>query len=183
MSKKLIITLSIIVVLIIAGMSLFSQYRSVYDRNVHLWSQYTAQRKVIAGSYDDMWKIIKQKGEISDKAADKFKEIYTSIISGRYSQGDGSLMKWVTEQNPNFDQSNYKDLSQSVEILRKEFRDKEMVIVAIMQEHENLENEFWSSMFLKDKRVMEYTQLLSTKTDDVIKTGIDDDIDVFSKTK
>ena len=47
MKKGKIIALVSIVILAICGWSLFSDYRTVYDKNVHLHSDYTAQNQVI----------------------------------------------------------------------------------------------------------------------------------------
>lgn len=181
--KKLIIALSIIAVLFIGVMSVFSTYRSTYDKNVELKNAFKAQKGVIAGNYDKMWKVIKTKAQVTDKAAQAFKDIYVPMIEGRYSKGDGSLMKWVTEQNPSFDQSIYKDLMQSIEALRSEFETEQKKILAIMEQHNNLRERFWSHIFLGDEPELDYTMILSTQTQDVVKSGKDDDIDVFEKSE
>ena len=58
---------------------------------------------------------------MTDEYKEAFREIYPQLIEGRYSQGDGSLMKWIQESNPNFDTSLYKDLMNSIEVERTYF--------------------------------------------------------------
>lgn len=169
MSKNLIITLSVFVVLLISGLTVFNTYRSTFDKNVELKNAFKAQKNVIAGNYDKMWKVLKQKANVTEQAAAAFKDIYVPMIEGRYSKGDGSLMKWVTEQNPQFDQSIFKDLMQSIEALR-----------SIKEQHDNLRERFWSHIFLGNEPELEYQMITSTQTQEVVKSG-KDDIDLFDK--
>jgi len=182
MSKNLIITLSIIGVLLISGFTVFNIYRSTYDKNVELNSAFKAQKNVIAGNFDKMWKVLRDQAHVTDKAAQAFKDIYVPMIEGRYSKGDGSLMKWVTEQNPQFDQSMYKDLMQSIEALRSEFENEQKKILAIKEQHDNLRGRFWSHIFLGDVPELEYLMITSTQTQNVVLTG-NDDIDMFQEKK
>lgn len=179
MKKGLIIAGILIILGIFVG-ALFSTYRSTYDKNVELVNAFEAQKKVVAGNFDKMWKVLRDKANVTDKAATAFKEIYIPMIEGRYSKGDGSLMKWVTEQNPNFDQSIYKDLMQSIEALRTEFETEQKKIAAIQEQHNNLRMRFWSHIFLGDVPPLEYTMITSTVTQDIVKSG-NDDMDLFGK--
>lgn len=181
MSKNLIITLSVFVVLLISGLTVFNTYRSTFDKNVELKNAFKAQKNVIAGNYDKMWKVLKQKANVTEQAAAAFKDIYVPMIEGRYSKGDGSLMKWVTEQNPQFDQSIFKDLMQSIEALRSEFETEQKKILAIKEQHDNLRERFWSHIFLGNEPELEYQMITSTQTQEVVKSGKDDDIDLFDK--
>jgi hypothetical protein len=180
MKKGLIITLTVIGIFVITSITLFNTYRSTYDRNVELKNQFKAQKNVIAGNFDKMWKVLRDKGNVTENAAKAFKDIYVPMIEGRYSKGDGSLMKWVTEQNPQFDQSLYKDLSNSIEALRSEFETEQKKILAIKEQHDNLRQRFWSHMFLGDEPELEYQMITSTVTQEVVKTG-KDDMDLFGK--
>jgi len=178
MSKKLIISLSVIAVLLISGITVFNAYRSTFDKNVELKNTFKAQKSVIAGNFDKMWKVLRDQAKVTDKAAAAFKDIYVPMIEGRYSKGDGSLMKWVTEQNPEFDQSNYATLMQSIEALRSEFEIEQKKILAIVEQHDNLRQRFWSRIFIGDEPPLEYLMITSTETQNVVQTGIDD-LDMF----
>lgn len=180
MKKGLIITLAVIGIFVITGLTLFNTYRSTYDRNVELKNQFKAQKNVIAGNFDKMWKVLRDKGNVTENAAKAFKDIYVPMIEGRYSIGDGSLMKWVTEQNPQFDQSLYKDLSNSIEALRSEFETEQKKILAIKEQHDNLRERFWSHIFLGNEPELEYQMITSTATQEVVKSG-KDDMDLFGK--
>ena len=90
-------------------------------------------------------------------------------------------MKWVTEQNPNFDTSLYKDLSQSIELLRTEFQKSQERILDLIREHTTLCNTFPGRWFISNKTTIEYTVVSSTKSKVVMETGLDDDVDIFKK--
>ena len=124
MKKIILITL-----LVIFGCGVFgvvTSYFSYNNKEVSLRAQAEAQRGKVEGVHDKMWKIIQQKAQVTDEYKDAFAEIYPNIISGRYQgENDGALMKWVTEQNPNFDTSLYKDL---MELNFKEIKNKCLIL-------------------------------------------------------
>ncbi len=182
MSKNKIIGLSIFGILLIFTFVLFSTYRSTYDRNIHLISAHKAQIGVIETNFDAMYKILNTNAQIPAQYAKDMRDLYVPLIEGRYSKGDGSLMKWVQERNPEFTPDLYKDLMESVEALRKDFELKQNDMLAIIQEHDNLRNEFWSHMFLGDVPALKYTLISSTHTKDVMKTGVEDDFKLFGNT-
>lgn len=171
----------ILTVTVIVGFVLLGLYFSASNKEIRLRSQADAQRGKIEVVYDQMWKIISQKAQVSDQYKDGFKEIYTGLISGRYSQGDGTLMKWITESNPNFDVSLYKDLMQSIEVERINFTNEQNKMLEIIRNHSNLLNEFPTTYFLSSRSPIEYTVISSTKSKETMKTGIDDDVELFKK--
>lgn len=183
MKKGTIITLAIVGLFMIVGFSLFNSYRSVYDRNVQLKNKFKKQESVIASYYDKMWKVLKQQASLTDQAAETFKDIYIPLISGRYEKGDGTLMKWIQEQNPNFDQSLYTKLMDNIDILRTDFTNQETIAATIKEEHDNLRQEFWSSIWLKGEPELIWKSITSSKTENAVKTRIDDDIELFNSGK
>ena len=168
------------VIAIISAVSIISCYFSYNNSEIRLRAQAEAQRGKIEGVHDKMWKVISQKAQITTEYKDAFAKIYPDIISGRYSgNGDGSLMKWVTEQNPNFDTSLYKDLMQSIEILRTEFQKSQERMLDIIREHNVLLTTVPSKWFISNTERIEYTIISSTRSKTVMDTGLDDDISLF----
>lgn len=88
-------------------------------------------------------------------------------------------MKWIQESNPEFDASLYKDLMQSIEILRTEFQHAQEKELDIIREHTNLCTTYPSKWFVSNKEPIEYTIISSTKSKATMETGLDDDISVF----
>lgn len=180
MKKNQIISIIVIGIILICSISIFSSYRSTYDKNVELKNTFNAQKGVIEINYDNTHKILKDQFKLADKESDKAKDIYIGIMEGRYSKDDGSLMKLIVENNPKFDQSNYQKLMDNIEALRKEFESEQKKILAIKEQHDNLRQKFWSRIWLGDEPELQYTKISSVYTKKVVESG-NDDSDMFSK--
>ncbi len=176
---KKIIGISIAVIVMVFGVVTLSMYFSYNNTDAKLRAQAEAQRGKIEGVHDKMWKVLQQKAQVSNEYKNAFSEIYPALIEGRYSQGDGSLMKWIQEANPNFDTSLYKDLMQSIEIQRTEFAKTQERMLDIIREHEVLQTTVPSKWFLKNTEPIEYVVISSTRSKIVMETGLDDDVSLF----
>lgn len=176
---KKIIGISIAVIVLIGTVTVLGMYFSYNNQDARLRAQAEAQRGKIEGVHDKMWKVLQQKAQVSNEYKNAFSEIYPALIEGRYSQGDGSLMKWIQEANPNFDTSLYKDLMQSIEIQRTEFAKVQERMLDIIREHNVLLTTVPSKWFVSNKEQIEYTIISSTRSKTVMTTGLDDDVSLF----
>ena len=174
-----IISISLAVIAVVFGITAFSMYFAYNNQDAKLRAQAEAQRGKVEGVHDKMWKVLQQKAQVSNEYKNAFSEIYPALIEGRYSQGDGSLMKWIQEANPNFDTSLYKDLAQSIEIQRTEFQKVQERMIDIKREHEVLLTTVPSKWFISNKTPIEYTIISSTRSKVVMETGFDDDVSLF----
>ena len=177
---KKIILITLLVILGCGAATFAGMYFSYNNKEIALRAKADAQVGKIEGVHDKMWKVIQQKAQVTTEYKDAFAEIYPEIISGRYSgDGDGSLMKWVTESNPNFDTSLYTDLMQSIEILRSEFQRNQETMLDLIREHKTLCTTYPGRWFISNTMEIEYTVISSTKSKVVMETGIDDDVKLF----
>ena len=177
---KKIILIALLVILGCGAATFAGMYFSYNNKEIALRAKAEAQVGKIEGVHDKMWKVIQQKAQVTTEYKDAFAEIYPDIISGRYSgEGDGSLMKWVTESNPNFDISLYTDLMQSIEILRSEFQRNQETMLDLVREHKTLCTTYPGRWFISNTLEIEYTVISSTKSKVVMETGIDDDVKLF----
>lgn len=180
MKTKNIIISAITVVVIGLGVLLAGTYFSVNNEEKQLRNLAEAQRGKIETQYDAMWKIIQQKAKVTDEYKESFKDIFVGIIDGRYSQGDGSLMKWIQESNPNFDSTMYKDLMATIDIKRTEFMNTQNRMLDIIREHKNLCMIAPKCWFVSNDSEIEYTIVSSTKSKATTQTGIEDDVELFN---
>ena len=181
METNKLVTLVLLILIALGAIIGVSMYFTYNNTEIKLRKEAVAQQDKVEGVYDKMWKIIQQKAQVSNEYKEAFKEIYPEIISGRYSSGDGSLMKWLQESNPEFDTSLYKDLMAAIEIYRTEFQHSQERMIDIIREHEVLISTYPSKWFIKNKTPIEYTIISSTKSKTAVETGIDDDVDLFKK--
>ena len=175
-------TIIISALLIIAGffiVSMIGSYFSYNNQEVALREQAEAQRGKVEGVHDAMWKIISQKAQVSQDYRTSFDSIYTHIISGRYSQGDGTMMKWIKEANPNFDTSLYKDVMDAIEVQRTQFMKAQERMLDIKRQHSTLCKTYPSRWFISNTSEIEYTVISSSKSKEVMESGKDDDTKLY----
>ena len=175
MKKTLGIFAVIAGVFILLVLGMFFRYNN-QEKRLHV--QIDAQIDKIEGVHDKMWKVITQKAEVSADYRTSFDSIYVGIMEGRYSEG-GSFMKWITESNPEFDTSLYKDLMQSIELLRTEFQKSQERVIDLIRERKTLIEVYPSCWFVQDKSEIDYTIISSTRSKMVMETGIDDNVKLF----
>lgn len=89
-------------------------------------------------------------------------------------------MKWIQESNPNFDSKLYDKLASEIEIKRQEFLMVQRKLMDIENQHNNLLDMIPSSWFLSGKQRLEYKVISSTRSKQVMETGVEDDIDLFN---
>lgn len=183
MEMKKIILLTIIGLIVIIGGGAFLSSISYTNNEVELRQEAKAQKGKIEAKFDQTWKIISQQAQIASSYKDSFKEIYVGIMEGRYSKGDGSLMKWIQESNPKFDTRLYEKLMNSIEVQRESFTTEQSRMLDIIREHDVLCNTIPGKWFISDeaRKTIEYTVISSTKTKKAVETGIDDDVDLGLK--
>lgn len=175
-------TIIISALLIIAGffiVSMIGSYFSYNNQEVALREQAEAQRGKVEGVHDAMWKIISQKAQVSQDYRTSFDSIYTNIISGRYSQGDGTMMKWIKEANPNFDASLYKDVMDAIEVQRTQFMKAQERMLDIKRQHSTLCKTYPGRWFISNTSEIEYTVISSSKSKEVMESGKDDDTKLY----
>lgn len=175
MTPSLIIIVAAAAILLI----LLIMFFTYNNKEIYLRKEADAQRKKIESTHDKMWKVIKQKAEVSDKYRETFERVYPEIIAGRYSDGS-SAMKWIQEANPNFDTSLYNDLMQAIEIQRTHLHNAQTRMLDVIRERASLIESYPSRWFITNKSEIEYEMISSTKTHNVVETRVDDDMDVFN---
>jgi len=180
MKKAIIIGVSIltlVIIVVIIGVS-------ASNKEIRLRSQITAQKQVCEAFYDKLWKVIAQKAQVADQYKDAFKEIYPQLIEGRYgNEKGGTLMKWITESNPTFDVSLYKDLMTSIEAERAGFFMEQKRLVDLNNEHRIIRQTFPASVFIGGRSDIAITIVSSDATKKVMETGKENDIDIFKTDK
>jgi hypothetical protein len=154
-----------------------------------------AQQVVCEAFFSNMWEIIQSKAGVATEYKNGFKEIYVPLIEGRYSKGDGTLMKWITESNPQFDPSLYKDLMVAIEGQRNGFFLEQTKLIDIDREHKSMRVTFPANIIFGKRTNIGYKVeptgeiihgiiiLKNLATQDAYKTGIDSSPDLFGKDK
>ena len=178
-STGTIVALALVCIIGFTIITMVGSYFTYNNQEIDLRQQCEAQRGKVEGVHDAMWKIISQKAQVSQEYRAGFDSIYTHIISGRYSQGDGSLMKWIQEANPNFDTSLYKDVMDAVEIQRTQFMKAQERMIDIKRQHSTLCKTYPGRWFISNTSEIEYTVVSSTRSKMTMETGTDDEVKLY----
>ena len=176
--KKTILIVSLVTTLILATIG-FSMGFSYQNQNVDLTEQINSKINVNKANYSKMWQIIKQQGQISEKYAKDFKEIYPELIAGRYSGGQGKMMQWVQEHNPNFDTSLYSKLMNSIEAQRESFYTNQVQLQDLSRQHNVLLNRVPSKWFLSNIKPIEVPNVINKASEKAFETGIEQEMELF----
>lgn len=185
MDTKKIIKFSVIGLLVILLFGTCSSVISTSNQEVGLRNQFKQKMDERTAFYDKMWKTISQDAQVAIKNDSSFSRNVDAIMAGR-KDAQGLFMKWVTESNPNsnFEQVSklYENLTRVIESERDGFFIQEKVIQGIVLEHDNLLGKFPSGLILKTfmgRTNLVYKPITSDQTDEVIKTGKDNNTKVF----
>lgn len=158
---------------------------SVRDQQATLKVQYDSKLKDNNSEFDNMWKTISQVAEIPEKQKDAYKEIFVGVASARTSEGQGRMMAWIKEQNPNLNLSMYEKLSNTVEAQRAIWTGHQKALVGIAEQYnKNLAPLIRGSVL----RAFGFTEIdakivTSSRTDKAFSSGKDDDVQLFTNKK
>jgi hypothetical protein len=185
MEIKNIIKYAIIGMVIFLSIGLVSSVISTSNQEVDLRNRFKQKMDERTAFYDKMWKTLSQKSQIAVKNDSSFARNVNAIMTGRKDAGQ-LFMKWVQESNPNANyeavSSLYADLSRAVEGQRDGFFMQEKMIQDIVLAHDNIMTKFPSGFILSnfmDRTRLTYKPITSDRTDSVIETGKDNEVNLF----
>ena len=175
MSASIILIMCVAVFAII----LLVMFFSYNNKEIALRKEAEAQRGKIKSVRDKVFKIIREKANVSTEYRKAFEKIDPDLIAGRYSGDNGGMMKWIQEQNPTFDTSLYGDLMQSIEVQREAFNTEQTRMLDIINQRAALLEQYPSCWFIRNKSAIDYTVIASTSTNNILPSGIDDEMLTF----
>lgn len=165
------------VIVLVVGMIVGMMWVTTSNSEIRLRTQIKAQQTSCTVVFDNTWKIISQKAQVSDKYKEAFKDIYPKLMEGRYGNArGGALLSFITESNPNFDVSLYKDLMNAIEAQRNTFTREQNKLIDLKREHDTLLQTFPSSMFVGSRSTIEIQIVTSGKTKEAFSTGEENDV-------
>lgn len=154
----------------------------VYNSEARMRNTIVAKQKDNTSEFDSMWKKIDQVAQVTDMQKEALKDIIVSHAKARTGTEENKnlLMKWVQESVPNVDQSTFTKLMNVITSSRDGFAFRQKELLDLSREHNNLLTVFPGSMVLSilGKQPIDVTIVTSTRTENVFKTGKDDDVNL-----
>jgi hypothetical protein len=188
MKKSSLIVGILIVVVALVGI-FFIMKISYNNKEIDLRKQIKAEQDIYQQNFDKQYKVIAQLVQVAERNVEAnkeaFKEIYPGLIEGRYSQGDGTLMKWIQENNPQWDMKaiteTYSKVSVAIESQREDLYIQAKKLRDLVRERESLVEKFPGSVLISNQEPVEITLITSQTTKEAFKTGEENNIELFKK--
>lgn len=182
MKTGLLITIGAIVVL---GVMFAVWAIGVSNTEKKLFLTGKAMEKSCQNNFDNMWKTIQTEAGVTDQYKEGFKEVYAEMLSARYDADKGAgqqtLMKWIQESNPTFDSGLFAKLMNTIEGKREGFKIAQDQLIDIDRQHKSMRVTFPNSLIIGGRPDLNIVVVTSAKTEEVYKTGQENDIDPFKK--
>lgn len=184
MKKSSIINYSIIGLVAFVLLLLIGSSISDINKDTRIRNKFKAKITTRTAFYDNLWKQIAQAGKVVVKADSSNTKNLNIIMSNR-KDTQGLMMKWVTESNPNASFSEitklYSNLLRVIESNRNQLYTLEQELTDIVREDEDLVSQFPNNIIFAiiGRPALQYKPITSDRTDDVIKTGKDNNVEVF----
>lgn len=146
-------------------------YFNYQNQEVELSEAIHSKIKDNKSHYTKMWEIITQKAGVSQEYAKQFESIYPKLIAGRYSNGQGQIMQWITEHNPNLDTSLYKDVQRAIEGQRESFHTTQRQLIDLSRQHNILLKRVPSKWFLSSVEPIKIPVVINDESEKAFNTG------------
>lgn len=180
----ILISASIITILLVVG--IFMNI-NIEDTAMSKRKAVEAQQEVTIAYFDNMHKSISQSAGVATEnmkqSKEAFKEIFISMMEKRYKDGQGQMMLWVKENNPDFDLNAtsklYEKLQNMIESKRDGFFMENKKLISINQSYETYCEKTINNWFLDDYSPIEIMIVTSSKTKEAFITGEENDINLF----
>jgi hypothetical protein len=144
---------------------------------------------VIRAEYTNMENILAQYGlqigeaaQIPAMQADDLTRIFTNTLDARYgSDGSQAAFQWLQEQNPQLDQSTYREIQTLITAGRNRFENAQTRFIDTKRVYETNLGYLWSGFWLRFTgypkiNLDDYTIITSSRARDAFDTGIDQGI-------
>lgn len=191
MSKFLVIggIIAVIVFLLVGALIVGVWWMNTSNREVSLRNQIEAKQADNKNVYDSVWKEISQVAQVTDAQKDALIQLTIGYAqaraAGTASKGGGSLVdvdvRKVQEIVPNLDTSAYKQLMNVITAGRAKFERVQTEILDLNLAHNNLLDQFPSSLVCSGRPRIKIDLVTSSRTDNAFATGKDDDVNVFNR--
>lgn len=167
---------AVVGIIVIIGILFVVQYFSTRNTEAALRLQFNAKVDNCMLVHDEMKKKVQEIGNVASDYMTGFDTMYTKIIGSRYDKGDGTLMKWIKESNPQFDNSLYLKLANVIEAERAAFKSAQAEAVDVKREHDLMLKQVPSRWFLGGVDTLKLTLVTGTATQKAFETGVDDEV-------
>lgn len=165
--------------IVLVGFVIFIMNYSYENAEQRLRTDVQDQERKIEANLDKMIKTISQQAQVTQKYAEDFKEVALGMVQGRYGEnGSQAMFQWLKEHNISIDADIYKKIMTTIEATRMSFEREQRRLSEMAAEHKKMYVTVPSKWFVEGEPVV-IKIISSATTKNIIKTGEENDINVF----
>jgi hypothetical protein len=138
----------------------------------------------LRNEYDATWKKSRQTAGVTEKYGDDFRAMYEQI-GKQGSSGVGGFINVLHADNPNLPPDTYTKLQTVIEASLDRYAREQKTLQDKKGQHDIILREFPGNILfsLLGRKEIEIHIVTSTRTEDAFRTGLDDDVTLFSSQK
>lgn len=170
--KILVVFLSAAGISILSAVSILLWWIGVFNQAVSLEKQFDAAVQNREAVYDNMIKQIQEKFAVAKLERETVKQMIDAVTEGRTG---GSFFKSVQEQSPEVNPQMFQEVLATIGGKRDELTRSQQNIMQIQLEHSKLREQAPSKFVVGGRSPLQTVIISSSKTKDVVSTGIDDE--------
>jgi hypothetical protein len=170
-----IIVAGLLLIAVISGGIIYGQRNTA----VKIEKRYEAQLAANKSNHSAMWTKVKQLTQVTDKQAEHFKDVYTSLIEGR-NKDENLLFKAIKEENPSLSADVYNKLSDEIVSGRNSFDNNQKALADIAREYNSYIDTHLIMKTLTGRQELDPTKdiIISDATAGSYESGIETDISI-----
>ncbi len=183
MNKLIMAVVGLISIGVVLTLFLIIGGISFHNKEVRLRNLIVNKQTDNKNEMDAMWKNISQTAQVAEKDRQSLMEIFNGYVQGRVGTDPKTpLMNWIKEAVPNISSGTFDKLMNIIVAQRDGFKFRQKEILDYKREHDNLLDTFPNTIYatILGRHKIDVVIIMSTKTENVFKTGKDDDLQLFS---
>lgn len=176
-------TTIIIISMIVTIATIFSTLSISYSNaEIRLRHRFESQQRVNESRFDVMWKVIKQKANIAGSERQSLQNAYSQIMKSQIGiAGNAQFASFMKQANIDITSDLYKELMTTIEAQRESFHRDQMTLLQLKNQHDNMLDQFPSSLIIGGRDRLKATIITSDKTEETFTTGKDNDTKLFDE--
>lgn len=184
MNKVIIAGIGLAGTFVLAIFVVIIMYFSYSNSEVRLRNAIVAKQKDNQSEMDAMWKNISQTAQVAEKDRSSLMEIFNGYATARVGTDPKTpLMNWIKESVPNIPPGTFDKLMNIIVSQRDGFKFRQKELLDFKREHDNIIDTYPSHFFVGGRGKIDVVIVTSTRTENVFKTGKDDDTQLFNTGK
>lgn len=181
MNRGSVVVWAILAIILFIGLVGFASIIGFRNDCVSMQKTIDAQVTDMKAKYNEFFTKVKEVAQVPKEQMSQLKEFYDKLVTGRQSSA-GEMMRWISESNPNIDQSTYVEIQRIIAAGRSEIYNIQKVHIDTVRAYNTalvtFPNTLINSIFFRFEE-RKATVPIASNVDTIFNTGVDQPMSVF----